>query len=307
MSFWLHINVGIWSGEEPGETPSSGTQTKQQQTEIVSILTGLIWCVLVPYCVFVSTELFWIRQEFVQSHKHGLHQLWELLLLPALTRPCAPTCSRALDTQVCSSSSRRDLWYFLVVFTARKMSFDSRGSLDLKTTPLTPGREPSAGPLCETVPLLVFGRSLCPVIGAWPPSLLVWVSLGLPCPTELTLFPRASPSSWRGTTRPPGLRGVLAGRLPTRAGLGWGRGGGRSTWWGVGWKAGMRSSRKPQNASDNRKHSLLEPTEARCILIGQWRAYQPPAPASLSALQRPIFMTSDRKWKWHHLKDIIYD
>lgn len=65
----------------------------------------------------------------------------------------------------------------------------------------------------------------------------------------------------------------------------------------------MRSSRA-QRARENRKQSLLTPTEAKFILIGQWKAYQPPELPSLPTPPRPIFMTSHRNLQEHDTHNI---
>lgn len=188
------------------------------------------------------------------SHlQHPPHQITPSLL----------TCSLARDTHVWNSSSSLDLWYFLVVFTAINMSFSSNGSRDLDPggpTPFPPGRAPASGLLWEFVPFLE----------PWSLLLVPSVSMGLPCTTELPFNPEANTMSpvWMDT-RLSGCGWVLTEPVAARAGLTSGRGWGRSPWRAGGWRAGMSSRRRPQNARDNRKQSLLTPTEAMCILIGQ--------------------------------------
>lgn len=165
------------------------------------------------------------------------------------------TCSLAWDTQVWMSSSSLDLWYFLVVFTATKMSFSSNLSCDLY----------SRGP---PTPLSGILLTPFPVLGLL--FLLISVLMGFPSPSELLLRPAVI--SLSPTCKKPA--GTLTWcDVHTWAGLTWGRGLGSSTWCAGGRRAGMSRSRRPQNARENRKQNLLTPTEAMCILTGWWSRF----------------------------------
>lgn len=183
----------------------------------------------------VSQSKHLIKSSLIQAHDENREIL---------------TCSSARDTQVWISSSSLDLWYFLVVFTAIKMSlsFNWSEGLDRELDP------PRDSELFKSLSLWGLGSRLMSLVLIS----FLWVSL--------------SPDSEAVPPAPTGSGSSAWCTWFTGAGLAWGRGWGRSSRWAGGWKAGMSRRSSEQNPRKNTKQDLLKPTEAIFILTGQrWR------------------------------------
>lgn len=160
------------------------------------------------------------------------------------------TCSFAWEIQVLIRSSSLDVWYFLVVLTAMKMSSNINKSwpLCLRGPPAVPLRSPD-------------------LLGTRFSSFVLSVSSNAFCPAKLMtslVVDSAFCESSDAAETPLERWG--------RCGLTWARGRGQSSCCAGGLRAGMSRNRRPQSARAKRKQSLLMPIEAMCILTGGWIA-----------------------------------